>query len=540
MVAFLMTVDEPTKQDRLKQLKRLATIQDQAAVLNILVKELQRAASGRHIQIISELLMELGDLTQLQEPLWAIIENPQAADEIKDAANLILRFLGDDTDPNRYLDYLHDPEGLINRETERMLEVSTRNPEALIDFIDFIFSLPIEEQINLIESLQEDYPTDYLINIYIPALNAKPPEAIEELLLKSLGQTRSKRAALYLDDYLTHYADNPRLLRAVQKSISELKLAGIYKEENLTDYRQELALRHPLVMQSQPYQCFATIVDGIGNQGIIVSRQWENGDIAMMSVAVNDIHGIIDCFGFYQLSDEDFQRICEKFHEESSKIPTDFAYCLQKLTQAETLNRATNFRIPYEYSCWKIMLSAPETPAPEAIALCRQWHRPEWSEMSANLYHHPDFRTWFLEEGDHPVVTELLTNLIQISSEQSAEEQVDNDAFLTRMDVIAEAVIRGLLVSDWRDLLIGRLADTAVLLDRQNAETFRTLAATEVVKLLNYDPAQVYPLDGFVKQYGRRCVEEYLLRLKYEGKTPASLNPQIDHVIAQWSVGQAT
>ena len=55
-------------------------------------------------------------------------------------ANLILRHLGDNSDPDLYLEYLEDPKGLIGRETERMLEVSSENPETLIDFIDFHFA----------------------------------------------------------------------------------------------------------------------------------------------------------------------------------------------------------------------------------------------------------------------------------------------------------------------------------------------------------------------------------------------------------------
>src|SRR5262249_440736 len=137
VINHLVAIDSPTREEKIKQIKRLAGIEDQQSVQKILVKELQRAgSSAKPLQPVTELLMEVGRLEILHDPLWSIIQSRDASDEAKDAANLVLRHLGDRGDPNLYLEYLDDPEGLINRETERMLKVSAENPEALIDFID--------------------------------------------------------------------------------------------------------------------------------------------------------------------------------------------------------------------------------------------------------------------------------------------------------------------------------------------------------------------------------------------------------------------
>ena len=546
---YLVTVDEPPKQDKVKQIKRLAAIEDQDSVQKILVKELQRAPNPRAIQAITELLMELGTIEIVKAPLWAIIEDPHAADEVKDAANLILRQLGDQTDPNLYLDYLDDPAGLINRETERMLEVSTRNPEALIDFIDFIFSLPVDEQGNLLRSLQGDYPSEYLLNIYIPNLDAVPPYETQELILSSMGDIRSKRAALFLHETQARYEGDARLAKTVKKAISKLRMTGLYREENMEAIREELKAPHPIVQQTELFQCFATIPDGIGNQGIVISRQRENGDVTMMSVAVNDIHGIIDCFGFYDLSKNDFHKIAEKFHEESSKINASAEYCLSRLRESEALNRAQDRRIPYEYSCWKVMLSDIDPDNPETkvdtIALCQEWAKPEWTQASINLYQHPDFNTWFLEEGDHPIVTDILQDVLQVCAKAMAESRLNADdarqaavenALMETLDKLAEAMVHGLLSTEWREILTRRLADAAYLLHQQKANTFASLAATEVQKLLDYQGMDA-PLNGFVKYYGRRCIEEDLLRLRQNaaggslGSATGQNNPMFEHLV---------
>lgn len=542
VVDFLMTVEDPPKQDKHKQIKRLASLEDRDTVQKVLVKELQRASGIRVIQVISELLMELGDIEGVQQPLWNLIQNPQTSDEVKDAANLILRQLGDQSDPNLYLEYLDDPAGLINRETERMLEVSTRNPEALIDFIDFIFSLPVDEQGNLLRSLQADYPSEYLLNIYIPTLEAVPPYETQELILAGMGDIRSKRAALFLFDNQDRYDEDARLSKAVKKSINKLRIAGFYKEEQMEAVRAELNQPHPIVQQTQLYQCFATIPDGIGNQGIVISRQRENGDVTMMSVAINDIHGIIDCFGFYDLSKNDFHKITEKFHEESSKIHAPAEYCLHRLREAEKLNREQGFRIPYEYTCWRVILSdIQDAPPLDTVALCREWANPQWEQASINLYQHPDFNTWFLEEGDHPVVTDILQDVLQVCAKAMADGQLSEDpgrqeqvkhALMETLDKLAEAMVHGLLSTEWRAILTRRLADSAYLLHQQKANTFASLAATEVQKLLDYQGLET-PLNGFVKYYGRRCIEEDLLRLRQntQGGPMAQNSPVFDHLV---------
>lgn len=554
VMSFLTAVEAPSKQDKLKQIKRLQAIHDQVAVQKILVKELQRTSSTSALQVVAELLMELGDITVLQEPLWALIENGSTPDDVKDISNLILRQLGDETDPNLYLDYLEDPAGLINRETERMLEVSTRNPEAQIDFIDFIYSLPVDEQGNLIRSLKDDYPIEYLQSLLIPALLAQPPMETQELILSILSEVRTKECALVLHDYQHWFTEFPYLNKAHKKAVSTLRLSGIYREELFEQYRKDLSQPHALTEQSTVYQCFATIPDGIGNQGIVVSRERENGDIAMLSVAVNDLHGIIDCFGFYELSKQDFQKLSEKFHEESSKINASPVYCLQKLKEAEQVNRKNQFRVPYEYTCWKVLLddSANESSI-DLIHHTKQWANENWHDASVNLYHHPDFSTWFLEEGDHPIVTSVLEDVLEVCARAMAECLDENNepveskleplttAFVVALDQLAQSMVHGLLNSEWREVLIHRLANASYLLNEQKATTFAGLAATEVQKLLAYQNEET-PLNGFIRHYGRRCVEEDLLRLKqgaHIGDTFPSketFDRLVSHTLKVWEV----
>ena len=537
VVEYLSVVETPSKQDRIKQIRRLSEIADRKTVLSILIKELQRTSSQSSLQAITELCMELGSIEHLHDPLWEIIQNPKTSDEMKDTANLILRHLGDESDPELYLEYLDDPHGLINRETERMLEVAAKNPEALIDFIDFIYSLPVDEQLNLLSSLHVDYSSDYLLNILIPIFMSEPPPEVAEMIIRSIGNIRHKRSAVFLYDLqntleTTIDSENTALKKLVRHAINELRIAGVYKDAHIETFRSELSEPHALLKDSIPYKCYMTLPDGIGNQGIIISRKQHNGDICTMSVAINDMHGIIDCFGFYQLSDFDFVRITDKFHEENCKTEVDPGYCRYKLEQAEAISKQNQSRIPYEYTCWRILLEDFPSNAIDTLSVCSELAKPEWLEQCSNLYRHPDFETWFLEEGDHPVVTEVLNDITELTEKAVKTDQAPEE-FLKIMDRYALGLVMALMTTPWREMIVQRLADTAFLLNTPDTKTFASLAATEVMKLVNYsseDEQKVLNV-GFILQFGRRCIEEQLLKMQQQANPPKNLTPLLKTVI---------
>lgn len=535
-IRHLLSMDDPPKQERIKQLKRLQEIENREDVLDVLVKELRRCSNQKSLQIITELLMELGEIDFLQERLWAVIRDQNASDEVKDASNLVLRHLGDPTDPDLYLEYLDDPQGLIGRETIRMLEVSAENPEALIDFIDFILSLNKEDQVRLIGSLQRDYPTEYLVNIFVPLLESDPSMELWEELVVNLGETKSVLAAETLHRLEQWPEDRlPIPKKLIQKSLKQLQIAGVYHPNQPRPNLLAPEQPHPLVVDTTPYQCFLTISDGIGNQGLVFSRQRANGDISMLSAAINDVHGIIDCFGFFQLSMGDFHKIIEKFHEGATKIKVSPEYCCYKLLQSESLNQLQAFRLPYEYRCWRPMLESIEALPPEELDLADDWVRKEWLTETGNLYQHPDFNSWFLEQGDEPCLTKHLQQVVMQTEDCLAQKNPDLEAYFSQLADIADALMMELLATDWRDLYVKRLSEAAYLLDCQNTHTFRNLAATEVYKLKTFEAPEKL-LTGFTQAFGRRCVAEELLRYRTGSASYDNVTPLVDGLLELWQL----
>lgn len=551
-IQALSAVATPSKEEKLTQLNRLKELSDAQAICQVLVRELERAQHTPTRQIIAEFLMELADIEWVQDDLWKLIQSPHSSDATKDSANLILRNLGDDSDPDLYLDYLDDPEALITEETERMLQIATKNPESLIDFIDFIFSLPIGEQLRLLRSLQSDYAPDYLIHLFIPLYWAATPTELKDYILNQLLKSHTLQAKQFLAE-VAEFETNAERQHLALESKKKRHLTSVTTPEALTNSEKPMAILTDAHKFSEPAKCFATLPDGIGNQGLLYSRKKENGDITLVGIAINDAYGIIDCFGFYQLSPVEVDQLIDKFHEESIKIPVSEGYCIHKFDQAEDLGKVEGTPIPYEYTCWKSLFEAtPNNQAPfefTPINYCQPLAHTKWAHASQNLYLHPDFETWFLEVGDDPYITPIL-KAAQNDILQGLQEQRPNNELVALVDQAALNISTGILQSAFTEKhnphnshhrFINRLADCAYLLNQGDTKTFAPLAATEVMKLAQFKPEDVSLLanSGFIRAFGQRCMTEHLLRIQQHPKqfdiiAPQQLEALISSILALW------
>ncbi|MEB3207183.1 MAG: hypothetical protein VKK59_07575 [Vampirovibrionales bacterium] len=550
----------PNRLERAKQIKRLAKIEPRQALLDILLKELPRSAEHRPtLQVVCELLMELGDLQHLKTPLWDMIKSLETTDDVKDAANLTLRQLGDASDPDLYLTYLHDPEELITRETERMLGVSASNPEALIDFLDFLFSLPAAEQQNLIQSLHADYPTDELLNLYMAALLADPLPELAVVMLKNVSQIRSPRAAKFLMATEHFFTTHPKLQEGhIQEDLSRLwrlaektfRLQGI----NTPNACQLPALETITFIESavspsssENATCFITLPDILGNQGVLIGRAHGNDDMMLFCVAMNDVSGIVDAFGFQQLSRDDYERIVGKFQEESSKIEIPLETCRTLLQSAEERNWQSHHPLPYEYTCWKSLFSGSDNDPNLKHGLFNKisdWYKPDWQACTQQLSQFPDFSKWFLDEFDSPILEKTARSVEALLNEATHEGWPLSRASQA-LDEMTQALSQTLLKStsphttsssrDVPEVLINRLALSAYLLSLQGSMTFAQLAATEALRLhqaLDKTTEEAIAQNGhFFYWICQRSIEECLLKYRLQPKIPANIVENINALL---------
>ncbi|MGD9580999.1 MAG: hypothetical protein AB7V50_06475 [Vampirovibrionia bacterium] len=503
VIQQLSSLDETSRENQHKQIKRLKTIANTNYILECLIRELPKTTYDQR-QVIAQLLLEFGTLETLDGPLWSLIKDPDITDEVKDIANSVLRNLGDPTDSDTYLSYLKNPQELIDKETERMLKVASLNPEAQIDFLDFLFSLPPVEQENLIDSLKNDYPGEYLTYIFIPAILVQPTDEITNILINSLGNTKSPRALTFLEE-LYDLTSNDIRKKIIKKNINLLKLAGAKPYNDNYKYKLDTII----------YKCYASSIDGVGNQGIIVSRLKNNGDVSLLSVVINDIQGIIDCFGFNQITTADFERIVNKFQDNTHNKDLPPEYCKNRIKEAEQLSKILNLPISYEYTSWKTLADDINEFDNNLDNLLTELKDNNLLQSTDKLYDIQNFHCWFIEDDDHPEISNYFENILSYIIDKIENDNCSYEEVLEYYNSLIDNNIEQIFSSTWKKIYYNRLINEMYLFNNNDQKEYAQLAATAAWSLSNESSIKLNE-NKFIIKLMQKSTVEALLRFQYE------------------------
>ena len=392
----------------------LKMIEDKRTVLDILIKELVNASENRAL-LICWLLTELIEKDTLNDELWSVIKSPDYNDHVKMIAFNMLKDLGNKIDYDIISGYFEQFGELINKETKELLESAIMNPEAQIDFMDFLHALPDEDKILLIKSLEEDYAYDALANILIPVFVYYKNTGVGEAALEILGRTKSQLAFHALENTKKH-AEEP-FLSKINKALSELKLSGIRVDNTIEFYKE-------ILKESKPYKTYISFPDGHGNLAVIFSRIRHNKTLQFLAIVINPRYGILDAFGFNTMNERDFFKIVDKFYNYQEKYEISPGVIKYILLQALENSYTNNEPIPYEYICWESILLDIEPERPEVCQEKKELNQKEIDELCLNEY----VQNWFFDEITCP---EFKVFIDKLSKEYKANNfNVDLDKFI--------------------------------------------------------------------------------------------------------------
>ncbi|MFN8614683.1 MAG: hypothetical protein U0003_02075 [Vampirovibrionales bacterium] len=536
--AFL-TLPSPSRIEKKALSEALEALNDRATICQVLVKELVQAPTDERRNRLGEILMAVGSVKLLQDPLWELIMSPTASDTLKDTAHLILRQLGDETDPNLFLEYLEDPEALIGNETARMLAQAQTNPEAMVDFVDFVLSLPVGEQLSLLQSLANEYPVAHQARLWEALWAYQPDNRVAEWLEKTLLEGDDISLAPVLE----------RLGEVEHPNHTTQAFAREARKRHLK-WGATAATRvpHPITQTTTLDTGYATLPDGMGNQAFLVTRRHANGDICLMAVALHQTQGILDCFGFYQLSDAEVGQLVKKFHTTTLQVPLPPSDIAAWLHEAQKRTTAQQRPLPYEFTLWQALLDdvtpTPHWPDPlHKTGAC--FVTTAWQPITHQLYLHPDFDTWFLEERDSELAAWLCEQTLHVTGQalSKAANATPNQSdslvkeLVSTLETLGEAFLPAFWASDDRHLLADKLLRAAYLLNHAQAQTFSKLAYSEVAQL--QQPAETPIETPFLRAYIRRSIAECLLRVvRYPQQHPWLQSPAGEAIRPQLSVLQ--
>ena len=387
----------------------LKNIEDKKSVLDILIRELLNS-NEQKTMLICWLLTELIDKEVLNDELWNVIKAPEYSDHVKMIAFNMLKDLGNKIDYDVISGYFEQFNELINEETKQLLDTAIMNPEAQIDFMDFLSALSDSDKIILIKSLEEDYAFDSLANILIPVFLYYIDTEVGYTALEILGRSKSQLAYHALEN-AKKYADES-LVSRINKAISELKMSGIRVDNTIDFYKG-------ILKESRPYKTYVSFPDGHGNMAIIFSRKRDSRSLQFLATVVNPRYGILDAFGFNSMTEQDFYRIVDKFYnyQEKYEIPCGVAkYVLNQAVENSHTNREP---IPYEYICWESILLDIEPKKPELNLEKRDLNQKEIDKLCLSDY----VQNWFFDE----VVSDTFRDFIEKLSDTYKKNNFDID-----------------------------------------------------------------------------------------------------------------
>lgn len=353
VISKLQTLSDTSKVEDI--ISVLSAQEDKKHILDLLMREFVKTKEDKAF-ILSYLMLRLTDKEQLENALWTSLKSPTVSDYNKALIMNLLKDMGNRVDYNQIDEYFESPEEIIDSETKELLHTAIMNPEAQIDFLDFLEALPYEDKLTLVQSLGDDYSEDALANILIPVFLHDPTSRIAKVSLEILGQSKSELALHALNEAL-EFADED-IIPSIKRNISALKLSGV-REENVEDFYKDV------LSDSRPYECYTSYPDGHGNQALIFSREREDETIQFLAVVINDTWGIVDCFGFNQITKQDFERIVERFYGSEESVYINQTVLKSLLNKAENIVHKNGEIVSYEYICWRSITSdVPVEPVP--------------------------------------------------------------------------------------------------------------------------------------------------------------------------------
>ncbi len=521
VLSRIQTLSEASQAEALMGV--LSIQQDKKAILDILIKELLKSTEHRAV-LICYMLLRLCEKEELQNSLWDILKSPLVNDAVKSAAVNLLRELGNRVNYEKLGEYFENPDDVIDADTKKLLHIAIVNPEAQIDFLDFLKSLPEKDKEILLKSLGEDYSQDALANILVPLFLYAPESNLGGIAIGILGQTKSQLALHALTESL-EFVKNEQTVSLIKKNISILKIAGVRQDNAIEFYKEILSA-------SSPYESYASYPDGHGNQAVIFSRVRENDTIQMFAVVINSTSGIIDCFGFNEISKTEFERIVKRFFEQDEHIKVPPSFVRYILKNAQNTTRKNGEEISYELLCWQTLLSDIENDKNFENILDENFVKRKLSDSEMEkFYFAPFVQRWFLDTE----YSEEFEKFIQKFNERFINDDFDVDLEAEILDKLPEifsekerkSIEQRLLVSAYLEFLSKDLIDAQILYALRFDEENKVKLYENMLRKSIYE---YYILQKFKQMEEKKTANIFTLRNKPKQRSLSFV--QIEKIIS--------
>lgn len=327
-------------------IEELEEIDDKEALFDVFVKEYIKMDEDE-CTFFSCLIKELVPKDYVNDKVLESLKS-SLSDDAKYKLVQLLRVVGGDYDYDAIPSYFDNPEEVLDKETKKLLENAVFNPESMLDFLDFVSAISAKDRHLLLDSLSMDYQGDVLANIVYPVLYSDFEDDFVLEVIDVLSNSKSSLAIAPFN-YLIATSDNQDIINACQTGLKKLKLSGATQEK-----ADEYFIN--IVKDTVSAEFFTTVPDGNGNQALLLSRINVNKKYLLAAIVVNDVLGVVDCFGFYNISQEELIKVLGKFYQSEGKYKVSPEYIKYRVNEAIDTTIKNKRKFPYEFICWSALL----------------------------------------------------------------------------------------------------------------------------------------------------------------------------------------
>ena len=130
--------------------EKLKSIEDKDFLSRLFIKEFISTNDTERSSLISILMLNCVPVEDLERNLWSNLALKEVSDEKKYQLIDVLKSMGKFIEYDKYLDYFEDPDKIIDLDTHKILNSAMLNPDAQINFLDFMVTLSKRDKLLLI------------------------------------------------------------------------------------------------------------------------------------------------------------------------------------------------------------------------------------------------------------------------------------------------------------------------------------------------------------------------------------------------------
>ena len=390
-------------QIRAKVLCAVSEIKSAQKFNDIFIKEFTKMEEEEYM-FSSYILNSLIPKEYIQDKVYEELKSNSYSDETKYKFVQLLRAIGSTDAVDAIPKYFENPDEVIDLETQKLMENAVFNPESMLDFLDFMYTVSDKDKQLLLSSIKEDYKGDFLSNIVYPILYADFDDDFKILSVELLSDSKSS-VAIPAIKYLINITSNDKVIQACNLALKKLQLAGA-TEEKAHEYFKNI------IKDSKPCEFYTTIPDGSGNQALLSSRINKEGKYTFSAVVINDISGIIDCFGFYNIPKSEFNKITDKFFNTEGRYAVSPEYIKYQTNKAFKLSETLKKTIPYEFISWNTLLADITSNKNFDINNKKTYTKDEILTVLTLKYTY----RWYIMKDENKILSELIDKIYNLET----------------------------------------------------------------------------------------------------------------------------